>query len=280
METTDTLKRESRPQTNAVDLAAVKTRQQAAWSSGDYALIGTTLQIVGEQLCEALDLRSGQRVLDVAAGNGNVSLAAARRGCEVTSTDYVAQLLARGRARALAEGLDINFREADAEMLPFADKSFDVVVSTFGVMFAINQAAAANELARVCRSGGRLTLATWAPDGAVAEFFRVIAQHSNAPPAPSSPLAWGDPAHVETLLGGAFELNFERGISNAYHESVEDIWDWYTRGFGPLRQLVETLPPDGVKSLKSDVDAYHRKYAVPAGLHVKREYVMTIGRRR
>jgi SAM-dependent methyltransferase len=120
------------------DLAALKNRQQLAWSSGDYAVVGTTLQIVGEQLCEALDLRAGKKVLDVAAGNGNVSLAAAHRWSEVISTDYVASLLERGRARASAEGLTIEFKEADAEALPFADGTFDTVVSTFGVMFTPN----------------------------------------------------------------------------------------------------------------------------------------------
>src|SRR5271168_3748385 len=129
--------------TAAPDLAALKIKQRAAWSSGDYAVVGTTLQIVGEELCEALDLRAGEKVLDVAAGNGNVSLAAARRWCDVTSTDYVPSLLERGRARAAAEGLTIEFKEADAEALPFADGTFDAVVSTFGVMFTPNQDQAA-----------------------------------------------------------------------------------------------------------------------------------------
>jgi ubiquinone/menaquinone biosynthesis C-methylase UbiE len=147
----------------APDLAALKIRQQAAWSSGDYAVVGATLQIVGEELCEALDLRAGERVLDVAAGNGNVSLAAARRWCDVVSTDYVPSLLERGRARATANGLTIEFKEADAEALPFADGAFDVVVSTFGVMFTPNHDQAAAELTRVCKSGARLVLPTGHP---------------------------------------------------------------------------------------------------------------------
>src|SRR5271154_5989651 len=146
---------------SAPDLGAVKTKQQAAWSSGDYAVVGTTLQIVGEELCEALDLRAGEKVLDVAAGNGNVSLAAARRWCDVTSTDYVPALLECGRARALAEGLSIEFMEADAENLPFGNGGFDAVVSTFGVMFTPNQVQAAAELLRVCKSGGKIGLANW-----------------------------------------------------------------------------------------------------------------------
>src|ERR1700675_2098009 len=149
----------------AVDLAAVKTRQQAAWSAGNYAVVGTTLQIVGENLCEALDLRAGSRVLDVAAGHGNATLAAARRWCDVTSTDYVSSLLESGRARAQAEGHTIQFQEADAESLPFPDASFDAVMSTFGVMFTPNQDKAASELARVCKPGGRIGLANWTPEG-------------------------------------------------------------------------------------------------------------------
>src|SRR4029077_16246283 len=147
------------------DLSAVKTGQQGAWSSGDYAIVGTTLQMVGETLCEALDLRSGQKVLDVAAGNGNVTLAAARRWCDVVSTDYVPALLERGRERAAAERLAIEFREADAEALPFADASFDAVVSTFGVMFTADQDKAAAELVRVCKPHGKIGLANWTPQG-------------------------------------------------------------------------------------------------------------------
>src|ERR1700752_176012 len=154
------------------DLTAVKARQQGAWSSGDYAVVGTTLQIVGEELCEALDLRPGSKVLDVAAGNGNVTLAAARRWCDVTSTDYVPALLERGRERAAAERLIVEFREADAEALPFAPASFDVVVSTFGVMFTPDQDKAAGELARVCNPRGKIGLANWTPQGFIGQLFK------------------------------------------------------------------------------------------------------------
>jgi ubiquinone/menaquinone biosynthesis C-methylase UbiE len=150
------------------DLAAVKQRQQGAWSSGDYAVVGTTLQIVGEQLCEALDIRAGHKVLDVAAGNGNASLAAARRWCEVTSTDYVPSLLERGRQRAAAEGLSLALQQADAEALPFPDKAFDAVVSTFGVMFTPNQERAAAG-GPVCKPGGKIGLANWTPDGFIGQ---------------------------------------------------------------------------------------------------------------
>ncbi|MBW8834138.1 MAG: class I SAM-dependent methyltransferase, partial [Burkholderia sp.] len=163
------------------DFAAVKIRQQAAWSTGNYAVVGTTLQIVGEALCEALDLRAGSRVLDVAAGNGNATLAAARRWCDVTSTDYVASLLDAGRARAQAEGLSVEFQEADAEALPYADASFDIVMSTFGVMFTPDQAKAAAELARVCKPGGRIGLANWTPDSFIGQVFKTIAMHIPPP---------------------------------------------------------------------------------------------------
>src|SRR4051812_2112183 len=160
-----------------IDLKAIKTRQQGAWSSGDYAVVGTTLQIVGEDLCESLDIRSGQKVLDVAAGNGNASLAAARRWCNVLATDYVPALLERARERATAERLDIEFREADAEALPFPNCSFDAVVSTFGVMFTPDQDRAAAEMLRVCRHGGKIGLANWTPEGFIGQLFKTIGMH-------------------------------------------------------------------------------------------------------
>jgi SAM-dependent methyltransferase len=228
---------------------------------------------------QRLDARAGERILDVATGTGWSARNVARTGAEVTAVDISEDLLtaARGLSRHIVPAIE--FRLADAEQLPFDDGALDGVISTFGVMFALDQERAAAELARVCHSGGRLALATWAPGGAVAEFFRIIAQHSGAPPAPSSPLAWGEPARVQKLLGESFDLKFERGVSNAYHASTQDIWDWYTRGFGPLRQLAESLPADRVEALKRDIDAYHGHYAVPAGLHVKREYLLIIGRR-
>src|SRR3979409_2015972 len=157
-----------------LDLEALKARQQGAWSSGDYAIVGTTLQIVGEDLCEALDLHAGQKVLDVAAGNGNVTLAAARRWCEVVSTDYVPSLIERGRLRAVADGLSVEFKEEDAEALSFANATFDAVVSTFGVMFTPNQDKAAAELLRACKSGGKIGLANWTPDGFIGQVFKAI----------------------------------------------------------------------------------------------------------
>jgi ubiquinone/menaquinone biosynthesis C-methylase UbiE len=184
-----------------IDLATIKTRQQAAWATGNYAVVGTTLQIVGEDLCEALDLRSGARVLDVAAGNGNATLAAARRWCDVTSTDYVSSLLESGRVRAQAEGHAIRFQEADAENLPFPDASFDVVMSTFGVMFTPNQDKAASELARVCKPGGSIGLANWTPESFIGQVFKTIGKY--VPPAAGvkSPALWGTKARLDELFG-------------------------------------------------------------------------------
>jgi ubiquinone/menaquinone biosynthesis C-methylase UbiE len=189
------------PSSPAIDLAAVKTRQQAAWSTGNYAVVGTTLQLVGETLCEALDLHSGLSVLDVAAGNGNASLAAARRWCDVTSTDFVPSLLESGRARAVAEGHDIKFEVADAENLPFGTASFDVVMSTFGVMFTPNQGQAAAEFARVCKPGGKIGLANWTPESFIGQLFKTIGKY--IPPAPGvrSPALWGTQARIEELFG-------------------------------------------------------------------------------
>ena len=185
----------------AIDLAAVKTRQQAAWSTGNYAVVGTTLQIVGENLCEALDLRAGNRVLDVAAGNGNATLAAARRWCEVSSTDYVPSLLESGRVRAQAEGYAIQFQEADAENLPFPDASFDAVMSTFGVMFTPNQDQAASELARVCKPGGKIGLANWTPESFIGQLFKTIGKYIPPAPGVKSPGLWGTRARLEELFG-------------------------------------------------------------------------------
>src|SRR4030095_3673392 len=185
----------------AIDLAAVKSRQQAAWSTGNYAVVGTTLQIVGENLCEALDLHSGEYVLDVAAGNGNATLAAARRWCDVISTDYVPALLVRGRMRANAEGLPVDFEQADAENLPYSNGAFDVVLSTFGVMFTPDQEKAAAELARVCRPGGRIGLANWTPESFIGQLFKTIGKYAPPPPGVKSPARWGTRAGLEELFG-------------------------------------------------------------------------------
>ena len=230
------------PTTPAPDLAAVKTRQQAAWSTGNYAVVGTTLQIVGEQLCEALDPRAGWRVLDVAAGNGNATLAAARRGCAVTSTDYVPSLLEAGRLRAQAEGQDIAFQEADAEKLPFADASFDAVLSTFGVMFTPDQDQAAREMLRVCRHGGKIGLANWTPESFIGQLFKTIGKY--VPPAPElkSPALWGAQTRLQELFGaGARALHIHsREFVFRYH-SPEHWIEVFRTYYGPMNKTFAAL---------------------------------------
>src|SRR4249919_1018376 len=219
--------------TTSADLAAIKARQHAAWSSGDYAVVGTTLQIVGEELCEALDLSGGSKVLDVAAGNGMVSLAAARRWCDVVSTDYVANLLERGRARAQAEGLNIEFMEADAEDLPFAEGTFDVVVSTFGVMFTPNQDKAAAELLRVCKSGGQIGLANWTPDGFIGQVFKTLGKYLPPPAAAKSPLLWGTRARLtEMFEPAAAWIKTESRQFNFRYRSPEHFLDVFRTFYG------------------------------------------------
>ncbi len=183
------------------EISTIKARQRVAWSTGNYAVVGATLQIVGESLAEALDLHAGEEVLDVAAGNGNASLAAARRFCDVTSTDYVPSLLEAGKVRAAAEGYPIKFLEADAENLPFTDASFDVVTSTFGVMFTPNQERAAAEMLRVCKPGGRIGLANWTPEGFVGQMFKTIGKYIPPVPGIKSPALWGTRDRLMELFG-------------------------------------------------------------------------------
>ena|SRR5262245_11228339 len=269
---------------NAGDHSVLAHHQAAAamWGRGGthYDDVSFAISDALAHAAQRLNAHAGEHILDVATGTGWSARNVARTGATVIGVDISEELLAAARKLSAHVRPIIEFRRGDAESLPVDDTAFDGVISTFGVMFTLDQPRAAAELARVCRPGGRLALTTWAPEGAVAEFFGVIARYSDGPPPPSSPLAWGNPRHVEKLLGKAFELDFEQGISDAFHGSTEDIWVWYTRGFGPLRQLAETLPVDRVALLKRDIDAYHRHYTVPAGLHVKREYLLTIGRGR
>ena len=239
-----------------VDLAAVKGRQQAAWSAGDYAVVGTTLQIVGETLCEAVDLRAGERVLDIAAGNGNATLAAARRWADVTSTDYVAALLERARARAGAEGLAVRFEQADAENLPFSDASFDVVLSTFGVMFTPDQEKAAAEMARVCRPGGRIGLANWTPSSFVGEVFKLIGRYVPPPAGVRSPALWGTEEHLRVLFGNRLgSITIEhRDFVFRYRSAAH--WLEVFRGFyGPMVKAFGALDAPKQEALASDLVA-------------------------
>jgi ubiquinone/menaquinone biosynthesis C-methylase UbiE len=237
-----------------IDLNAVKARQQSAWSSGDYAVIGTTLQIVGEELCEALDIRPGQAVLDVAAGNGNASLAAARRWCDVTATDYVPELLLRARERAMADRLSIEFREADAEALPFEDACFDVVVSTFGVMFTPDQDRAAGELIRVCRSGGKIGLANWTPDGFIGQVFKTIGKYVPPPPGVRSPALWGTIARMtEQFSPYMSSLTMTPRHFVFRYRSPQHWLDVFRTYYGPLLKAFAALAPTAQRALEEDL---------------------------
>jgi ubiquinone/menaquinone biosynthesis C-methylase UbiE len=237
-----------------VTLNAIKARQQATWAAGDFGIVGTTLQIVGESLCEAIDLRSGSKVLDVAAGNGNCSLAAARRWCDVTSTDYVVSLLEDGRRRAEAERLPMQFQEADAEALPFADRSFDAVLSSFGVMFAPNHARAASEMVRVCRSRGRIGLANWTPRGFIGQLFKVVGQHVPPPPALTPPSRWGVEDYLEQLFGGAAsDIHTTPRDFYFRYRSPQHWVDVFRSWYGPVLKAFEALPTEGQQRLEQDL---------------------------
>ena len=270
----------ARPEANtAPDLAAIKTRQQGAWSSGDYAVVGTTLQIIGEQLCEALDIRAGHRVLDVAAGNGNVALAAARRGCDVIATDYVPALLEKAAERAAAERLQIDFREADAEALPFKDRSFDVVVSTLGVMFTPDQPQAASEMIRVCKSGGKIGLANWTPDGFIGQLFKTIGRYVPPPAGVKSPALWGTRARIEELFGSkACAIHAEPRDFVFRYRSAQHWLDVFKTYYGPLLKAFAGLQPAAQASLASDVLALIERFnrSGDASMVVPSEYLEVV----
>jgi ubiquinone/menaquinone biosynthesis C-methylase UbiE len=243
-----------RPSAPAPDLKAIKSKQQAAWSSGDYAVVGATLQIVGEQLAEAMDLRAGEKVLDIAAGNGNATLAAARRWCDVTSTDYVETLLARGRQRAEADGFAVTFQKADAEALPFADKSFDAVFSTFGAMFSPDQGRTASEMLRVCRSGGRIGLANWTPDGFIGQMFKAIGKHLPPPAGVKSPALWGTREWIEKTFGAeASRIVAEPRNFVFRYRSAQHFLDVFRQYYGPMLKAFEALDERGRAALARDI---------------------------
>ena len=238
-----------------VDLSTIKGRQQLAWGSGDYAIVGTTLQIVGETLCEAVDLRSNQRVLDVAAGNGNATLAAARRFADVVSTDYVAALLEGGRRRAEADRLPVTFQEADAEALPFANASFDVVLSTFGVMFTPNQDKAARELLRVCRPGGKIGLANWTPESFIGQMFRVLGKYVPPVAGVAPPSLWGTKARLDTLFGSQAAVVAESRNFVFRYKSPTHWLEIFRDYYGPVLKAFASINPEARKALEKDLYA-------------------------
>lgn len=239
-----------------VDFNAIKQRQQATWSSGDFAVVGTTLQIVGELLAEAVDVRAGELVLDVAAGNGNATLAAARRFARVTSTDYVPHLLEKGAARAKAEGLNVQFQVEDAEALRFDDGSFDVALSTFGVMFTPEHHKAARELLRVVRSGGRIGMANWTPEGFIGQLFRLIGRYVTPPAGTQSPALWGSEPRIVELFGPeAVDIRCVRRSFNMRYRSAAHWIDVFRTFYGPTHKTYAALDPARQAELTQDITA-------------------------
>lgn len=267
------------PASPAPDFEAIKKKQQATWSSGDFAIIGTTLQIVGESLAEAVDVRPDERVLDVAAGNGNATLAAARRFATVTSTDYVPGLLEKSAARAKAEGLVVTYQVADAENLPFPDASFDVVLSTFGVMFTPEHARSAREMMRVVRPGGRIGLANWTPEGFVGQLFKVVGGFVPPPPGVKSPALWGMKTHLDELFGkSASEIRLERRNFNFRYRSPEHFVQVFRDFYGPTHKAFAALDPAGQKGLADGIAALVERLNVagPGSLVVPGEYLEVV----
>jgi ubiquinone/menaquinone biosynthesis C-methylase UbiE len=257
---------------------AIKARQQEMWASGDFAVIGTTLQIVGELLSEGVDIRAGERVLDVAAGNGNATLAAARRFANVTSTDYVPALLERGRRRADAEGVAVTFEVADAEALPYPDAAFDVVLSTFGVMFAPDHQRAASELIRVCRPGGRIGLASWTPQGFLGQLLQLIGRYVPPMPGVRSPLLWGTDAEIQELFAGAASIaHATRHFVFRYH-SAQHWVDVFRTYYGPVHKAFAALDPERQAALEHDLMVLlgRADRGGSAGLVVTAEYLETV----
>lgn len=265
------------------DFSAIKQKQQATWASGDFAVVGITLQIVGESLAEAVDVCAGEKVLDVAAGNGNATLAAARRFASVTSTDYVPALLEKGAKRAHAEGLDVKFEVADAEALPYADASFDVALSTFGVMFTPEHRRSASEMLRVIKTGGRIGLANWTPEGFIGKLFKVIGKH--IPPAAGlqSPALWGTEPHIVELFGSeAADISCTRKTFNFRYRSADHWIQVFRDYYGPTHKAFGALDDAGQKSLQSDITALLNEMNVAGtrALVVPSEYLEVVIRKR
>jgi SAM-dependent methyltransferase len=262
--------------TNAPDFTAIKAKQQSTWSAGDYSVIGTTLQLTGELLCESVDVHAGDRVLDVASGNGNASLAAARRGCDVTATDYVPALLEGTRARAAAEGMTIATQEADAEALPFGDASYDVVLSTFGVMFTPDQERAAAELVRVARPGGHIGMTNWTPAGFIGQMFKVVGAHVPPPAGISSPLLWGTEDRLAELFGDRVStIRVERKDFVFRYRSPEHWLDTFRTFYGPTHKAFGALDQAGQDAVAAQLLALARanNTSSTGGLRIPSEYL-------
>lgn len=263
----------------APDLQAVKGRQQVTWSAGDYSRVGNIILITAELLCEAVNIHAGQRVLDVASGSGNAALAAARRFADVTSTDYVPALLEEGRKRAEAEGLPLAFQEADAENLPFADASFDIVLSTFGAMFAPDHEQVARELVRVCRPGGTIGMTNWTPEGFLGDFFRTMGKHVPPPAGVRSPMLWGTERHLATIFGeGIDHLAVTRRMFVFRQHSPRAWIDYFRTFYGPTLKAFASLDAAGQERLTADLEAMIQGHNVAddGTLEVHAEYLEVV----
>ena len=268
-------------ESRVLELDEVKTRQQAVWTSGDYAAVAARIVIIAEELVEAADLRAGARVLDVAAGSGNATLAAARRGCEVVGVDYVPELLERGRLRADAEGLEVEFVTGDAEALPFEDGSFDAVISVLGVMFTPNQEQAAAELLRVCRPGGRIALASWTPDSFVAEMFRTVTAHAPQPPGLKPPGLWGTEERLEELLGAGLEtLETRRRQFVFRYRSPDEFARFFANNYGPVTTAASRMDDGGETLVAELADLAARHNREEGSLVVPSDYLEALGIRK
>lgn len=266
-----------------VDYEAIKDRQRTTWAAGDYGAVGTRLVVMAETLCDRVDLRAGERVLDVACGHGITAIAAARRFAQVTGIDYVPTLIERARERAECDRLPVRFEVADAERLPFADASFDVVTSTVGVMFAPDQARAASELLRVCRPGGRIALASWTPEGFLGQLFRIVARHAPPPPGVDSPMRWGTEDGLDALLGdGVSRLEARRRRYRMCYLGADHWLDYFRTNYGPVLRLFETVDDAGRESLATEILALLARHDEGGGngLLIGAEYLEVVAHRR
>ncbi|KIC46105.1 SAM-dependent methlyltransferase [Ruegeria sp. ANG-S4] len=261
------------------DFTAIKAKQNAAWGSGDYSKVGVTLQITGEELAEAMDIMPSAKVLDVAAGNGNATLAFARRFCDVTSTDYVEALLHASSQRAKAEGLFVNYKVADAEKLPFAEQSFDAVVSTFGVMFTPNQKQSAAELQRVVKSGGKIGMANWTPESFIGQLFKTIGKHVPPPAGVNSPAVWGNRDWVQDTFGDNCDVvSFRHKNFMFRYRSAEHFLEYFRTFYGPMQKAFQALDGAGQAALRDDIMALIAKFDIStnASLCISSEYAEII----
>jgi SAM-dependent methyltransferase len=266
------------------DYAAMTQAQQSTWSEGDFAMVANIVLYGAETLAESLQILPGEKVLDVACGSGNAALAAARRAWgNTTGADFVPALLERGRERAAAERLDIEFVEADAQELPFPDASFDVTMSIFGVMFAPDQEKAAGELLRVTKPGGRIGVASWCPDGGLQGLFGAVVKHTGGPPPGATPpVLWGTEERVRELLGdGVSEISFQRRPSRQTFFSADHYIDFFRSYFGPIKMAYDKVGAEGEEALTADLRTWlaEENVAGDKAMVIEPEYLEVIATR-